>query len=214
MFIVNSFKIFSEKEFFRQSFHETALLWSVQGNICMNPTKQFKHLSCYGELWQYIMFATRVLCIHVHTALLWPELRCRWHNSCHSKWVHMCWPKSLFPMIESMFQKVSSFVCLCVITRGCAVAFPTVVQRGPVSHLIFFARSPIFPDQSHTKIIQNKYNCQNCQSMKLSTWSWICFFPKSNRNLRGTLESSEKKTYHFLVETTGFLWEQPWLRVW
>ncbi len=29
--------------------------------------------------------------------------------------------------------------------------------------------------------------------MKLSTWSWIMFFPKSNRNLRGTLESSEKK---------------------
>lgn len=61
-----------------------------------------------------------------------------------------------------MFQKVSLFVCVCVITGGCAVAFPTVVQSGPVSHLICFARSPIFPDQSSH---QYQYNYQNCQNI-------------------------------------------------
>lgn len=51
---------------------------------------------------------------------------------------------------------------------SCAVTFPTVVESGHVSHLMCFARSPIFPDQSSH---QYQHNYQNC--------------PKFNRNLRG-----------------------------
>ena len=114
----------------------------------------------------------RALWIHVQT------LRSRWHNSCRPKWVRYFLTQMFVPD-DLVDVPKGELVCVWLLE---VVPSPFQLLWKAV---LFHTLCVLLVHPSSLTSPQYQYNYQNCQNMKLSSWWWILFFPKSNRNLRG-----------------------------
>lgn len=114
----------------------------------------------------------RALWIHVRT------LRSRWHNSCRPKWVRYFLTQMFVPD-DLVDVPKGELVCVWLLE---VVPSPFQLLWKAV---LFHTLCVLLVHPSSLTSPQYQYNYQNCQNMKLSSWWWILFFPKSSRNLRG-----------------------------